>query len=556
MRANSVVGWVRGDIHGQTPGRGTRLARGATRGIRWALAAAAALAGPLCASGAQAEDLSYSGVDRATVRVLALGPAKVVPVEHRGVVYQIGVPLGGHGSGVLVKENGLVLTAAHVVENARLLAVHLPGKREPVPAKVLYVNDAEDYAFIRIAGTYSEIAHFAAPDEQLKVRSTIFAIGYPLDATRFDPQSSKGSISGKRPDGRLQLDIQVNPGNSGGPVIDEKEQVQAIVVARSDVEKGQVGLAAAVPVSSFRSKYEELAQATPDTSDIDTEAAQRVANMVSTLAQDGLEWFKGSLESSESQNDINSRVRKQAEDMPASSDAQIMAAVYFWNRYMVRLARGQEGQELHSRATQYVERAVKLEPGLKESSDFVEFVLGEGREERAPQHIGPRPRHHEGFFLRAGYGLGYLSSSLEQNGGESLSGLLKQWEVLIGGGGRGMFWGAAFSNASGDVDYEHKDGNGNTLKSTTHASVFRFGPFWQYFPSVTGGLNFRLQASIMGADASGASLNGGFAASAGAGYDLWFSSAFNAGLNVGIAYLSGSQNSGWLPTATLSLGLR
>jgi hypothetical protein len=321
---------------------------------------------------AQAQELAYSGVDRATVRVLALAAPSIITVEHQGRSYQIGVPVGGHGSGAMLTEDGLVLTAAHVVHNARILAVHLPGTRQAVPAKVLYVNDEEDYAFIRAYGTFKDLARIAPADSSLKVRETIFAIGYPLDANRVDPQSSRGAISGKLPDGHLQLDISVNPGNSGGPVIDDKELVQAIVVARSDVEHGAVGLASAVPAAVFRKKFEELSAAgAGDVSDLATPKAESMANMVSMLAHDGPDWFKGSLESSDAQKDMNQRVKKLAEDTPDSADAQVLASVYFWNRYMVRVATGADTSGLHQRAVGYTEKAVKLEPDLKESSDFV-----------------------------------------------------------------------------------------------------------------------------------------------------------------------------------------
>jgi hypothetical protein len=506
----------------------------------------------LAACPAGAEDLSYSSVDRATVRVLALAAPGIITIEHQGQNYQIGIPVGGHGSGALLTADGLVLTAAHVVHNARILAVHLPGARQPVPAKVLYVNEQEDYAFIRASGTFKDVAQLAPADSALKVRETIFAIGYPLDANRVDPQSSRGAISGKLPDGHLQLDISVNPGNSGGPVIDDKELVQAIVVARSDVEHGAVGLASAVPASVFRHKYEELSAAgAGDLSDLASEKSVSVANMISMLAHDGPDWFKGSLETSEAQQDMNQRVKKMAEDMPESADAQLLASVYFWNRYMVRVANGAQTETLHQRALDYTQKAAKLAPDLKESSDFVQFVLGEGKAEREPRRYGARPRHHEGFFLGAGYGLGYSSWTVNSGSDKlEVSGLTREWQVLIGGGAKGFIWGALLASAGANLHYDQTLMSGSTADQSggdTDLSILRYGAFMQVYPWITRGLHLQAQVCIYGADANGSSvyLNGsGFALTGGAGYDLWFADHWSAGVTANATYFSSDSGSG------------
>jgi hypothetical protein len=79
----------------------------------------------------------------------------------------------------------------------------------------------------------------------------VFAVGYPLDPARTQAQSARGIISGHRDDGLLQLDISLNSGNSGGPLVDETDVVVGMVIARGDVEKGVVGMGIAVPVDKL-----------------------------------------------------------------------------------------------------------------------------------------------------------------------------------------------------------------------------------------------------------------------------------------------------------------
>ena len=196
--------------------------------------------------------VSYARVDQATVRVFAVHGAQAIEVRGQLGPRILGIPEAGHGSGVVVTDDGLILTAHHVVARARLLAVRLPGDGGLYPATVVASDEKADWAILAINGRFPHFVPLGESPPGLRVRSTVHAIGYPLDPTRRQPQSSGGTLAGTLNEGELQLAISLNPGNSGGPLIDSKERLVGIVVARGDVDKGVQGIGYAVPVGVLK----------------------------------------------------------------------------------------------------------------------------------------------------------------------------------------------------------------------------------------------------------------------------------------------------------------
>ena len=331
----------------------------------------------LGSSEAQAQDLEYSSIDRATVRVLALGAADTVEFEEENVHFVLATPMGGHGSGFIVSADGLIVTAAHVVAGARSVAVHAMGLMGPLPARVIHVDEMRDVAFLRVSHQFTEVAKLAEPGVQLKVREEVYAIGFPLDATRTDPQSSRGVVSGRLPDGRLQLSISLNPGNSGGPVIGPSDQVFGVVSARADPSKGAEGLAAAVPLEAFRDRVAaETATPTPITPF--TAVDQKLADLVSLTAHEGDRLIRGSIDvKSEEAERTERQVRQLLKEMPQSADAALLGAAFFWNRHIANRVHEKDPTGPRKNAVYLVQRAVKLDPKLKQQSAFVRYVLAQ-----------------------------------------------------------------------------------------------------------------------------------------------------------------------------------
>lgn len=160
-------------------------------------------------------------------------------------------PFRGQGSGVIASADGLILTNAHVVRDAKRVTVKLSDRRE-FSAKVLGSDPATDIAVLKID------AHDLHPakmgnSEAVQVGDYVLAIGAPYG---FEQTATQGIISAK---GRslpgdavvpfIQTDAAVNPGNSGGPLFDAAGRVIGINAQIYSRSGGFQGLAFAIPIS-------------------------------------------------------------------------------------------------------------------------------------------------------------------------------------------------------------------------------------------------------------------------------------------------------------------
>jgi serine protease Do len=160
------------------------------------------------------------------------------------------VPFRGQGSGFIVSADGLILTNAHVVAEAKEVTVKLQDRRE-YRAKVLGADKATDIAVLRIEGKNLPFVRLGDP-KQLQVGDPVLAIGAPYG---FEQTATQGIVSAK---GRslpgdafvpfIQTDAAVNPGNSGGPLFDGAGSVIGINAQIYSQTGGYQGLAFAIPI--------------------------------------------------------------------------------------------------------------------------------------------------------------------------------------------------------------------------------------------------------------------------------------------------------------------
>jgi serine protease Do len=160
-------------------------------------------------------------------------------------------PFRGQGSGFIISADGLILTNAHVVREAKEVTVKLSDRRE-FSAKVLGLDAVTDVAVLRIDAKDLPTVRLGDP-KGLDVGDPVLAIGAPFG---FEQTATQGIVSAK---GRslpgdavvpfIQTDAAVNPGNSGGPLFDGNGDVVGINAQIFSHTGGYQGLAFAIPIN-------------------------------------------------------------------------------------------------------------------------------------------------------------------------------------------------------------------------------------------------------------------------------------------------------------------
>lgn len=166
------------------------------------------------------------------------------------------------GAGFVVDRAGIAVTTAHLVGNASVVKVSLADRRV-VPAAVVRVDREADIAVIKLAGGDYDAAPVAGSSRGLETGDEVVVLGYPM-AVGNSPQPSLSwgyvsRTSKESPqDGYLQLAAGLNPGDSGGPVVNRHGEVVAMNVGRVESMKGRPiqGIGFALPAERIRRALE------------------------------------------------------------------------------------------------------------------------------------------------------------------------------------------------------------------------------------------------------------------------------------------------------------
>ena len=138
------------------------------------------------------------------------------------------------GSGLIVDEDGLVITNAHVVQTFETVDVRLASGQQ-YHAEVLRVDEIADLALLDLRASRDFRAVPLGDSDTVVVGEDVIAMGFPSGNTevlRDSPTITKGIVSAKRVSGSgvrlLQTDAAFNPGTSGGPLFDHEGRVVGI----------------------------------------------------------------------------------------------------------------------------------------------------------------------------------------------------------------------------------------------------------------------------------------------------------------------------------------
>ncbi len=201
----------------------------------------------------------YDGANRGVVNILT----RTVTYDR---FFMLPSPEEGAGSGSVIDKQGHILTNYHVVEDANKVWVTLPGGKDPYEGEVVGVDPDNDVAVLKIDAPPEEL--FPVPigtSENLRVGQQVYTLGNPfgLEGTLTTGIISNlnrtlPSRTGHDMKSIIQTDAAMNPGNSGGPLLDTSGRMIGMNVAIATKTGQNAGLGFAIPINRIRQVVPQL----------------------------------------------------------------------------------------------------------------------------------------------------------------------------------------------------------------------------------------------------------------------------------------------------------
>ncbi|WP_018479311.1 trypsin-like peptidase domain-containing protein [Pontibacter roseus] len=198
----------------------------------------------------------------------AAQPAAGNPIYELFGMPQQAIPARGSGSGVIISNDGYIVTNNHVIDKASAIEVVLPDKRS-YKAKLIGRDPSTDLALVKVEGKQLPVVSMGDSDS-VQVGEWVLAVGYPLSLNSTVTagivsakgrsigilnQPSQGGMADPSQVGNtaiesfIQTDAAINPGNSGGALVNASGQLIGINTAIASTTGSYTGYGFAIPVN-------------------------------------------------------------------------------------------------------------------------------------------------------------------------------------------------------------------------------------------------------------------------------------------------------------------
>jgi len=179
------------------------------------------------------------------------------------------------GSGVVLDDEGHVLTNNHVVEGGEQIQVSFESEGQMYPAEVVGTEPNSDLALLKVEAPAAKLHPLKLGDSsKMEVGDPVVAIGNPFDLQRTVTSGIVSALQREiqAPDGVtinnvIQTDAAINPGNSGGPLINADGEVIGInsqILTGGEGSNGNVGIGFAIPINTAKEEIANLESGTAD----------------------------------------------------------------------------------------------------------------------------------------------------------------------------------------------------------------------------------------------------------------------------------------------------
>ncbi|EII0699867.1 DegQ family serine endoprotease [Campylobacter lari] len=166
------------------------------------------------------------------------------------------------GSGVIISNDGYIITNNHVIEDAEKITVNLPDSSTEYKAKLIGADPKTDLAVIKIEAKNLPAVVFADSDKLLE-GDVVFALGNPFGVgssvtSGIISALNKNNIGLNQYENFIQTDASINPGNSGGALVDSRGALVGINSAILSRSGGNNGIGFAIPSNMAKSIAQKL----------------------------------------------------------------------------------------------------------------------------------------------------------------------------------------------------------------------------------------------------------------------------------------------------------